>query len=91
MEEKDIKRYVSYKKALGKNRTNWVDRIRFWKILKKDLENNQKEIIRKQDRIQELKKELDKTKLGLSVALQQIEQLSNDLKKKNTRKKKEVK
>ena len=82
MEEKEIKKYNAYKKVLTKKKVNWFDRIRFWKMLKKELELNKKEIIKKQDMIYILKNELSATQISLNVAYERIMQLEQDLKEK---------
>ena len=91
MEEKDIKKYESYKKVLSKDKTNWFNRIRFWKMLKKELELNKKEIIKKQDMIYMLKNELSNTQISLNVAHERIMQLEQDLKEKEKKPRKKKK
>lgn len=82
MNEKESKKLLKYKKCLNKNRTNWINRIRFWKYLREDLENSIKENYKKQDKIIGLKNELSASQISLNVACQRIEQLEYDLKQK---------
>lgn len=82
MNEKENKKLLKYKKCLNKNRTNWINRIRFWKYIKEDLENSIKENYKKQDKIIDLENELSSTKISLSFACERIEQLEHDLKQK---------
>ena len=93
MNEKENKKLLNYKKCLNKNRTNWINRIRFWKYIKGDLENSIKDNYKKQGEIIGLENELSSTKISLNIACERIEQLEHDLKEKEkkTRKKKENK
>lgn len=93
MNEKENKKLLNYKKCLNKKRTNWINRIRFWKYIKEDLENSIKENYKKQDKIIGLKNELSATQIPLNIACEKIKQLEYDLKQKEkkNRKKKENK
>ena len=60
-------------------------------MLKKELELNKKEIIKKQDMIYMLKNELSNTQISLNVAHERIMQLEQDLKEKEKKPRKKKK
>ena len=77
-----MKEYESYKKALSKKKANFIEKIKYWDMLKKDYECQKKENSRKEDNIHNLKFENKKLETSLNVALQRIEELEKDLKTK---------
>lgn len=77
-----MKGYESYKKVLSKKKANFIEKIKYWDMLKKDYECQKKENSRKEDNIHNLKFENKKLETSLNVALQRIEELEKDLKTK---------
>ena len=91
MLEKEIKKYQKYSMIKNKSKVNWFNRIRFWKYLKKDLENSTKENYNKQDKIIILKYEILATQISLNIANERIMQLEHDLKQKEKKPRKKKK
>lgn len=89
MLEKEIKKYQKYSMIKNESKVNWFNRIRFWKYLREDYINATKDNYiatkynyKKQDKINNLKKELSATQISLNIAKERIEQLEYDLKQK---------
>ena len=88
MIENEIKMYQKYIKIKSKDKVSFINRIRFWKLLKNEYEYTKKENTNKQDRIIKYKKYISILETRNLILEQQVKQLESDLKKKKSRKKK---
>lgn len=75
MNEKEIIKYKKYLKIRNKEKVNWFDRIRYWKLLQKDYQTQRDDTINKQEQIHNTKVELSAYKIKGQVLEEELEQL----------------
>lgn len=88
MLEKETIKYQKYLKIRNKKKVKAIDKIKYYDLLKDDYDVMATECSRRQNKIEELKRQLTSTTTSLKVANERLEQLEYDLKQKKTKKKK---
>lgn len=86
MNEREGKLYSKYLKTLEQHNVNWIDRIRYWNFLREDYQVCYEDTIKKQNKIDELKKELSAQKIKNQILEQELEMLKTKKGKKKSEK-----